>query len=429
MKKLIIGISLILGAAVSASAQGVQLNGVTMTQNPQTRAVEITYELTGVTPVFVTLGIETNGIPIPDPVTAWGDVTTMLNPITITPDVTPKKIYWSPKKDWPGNVTDKARAVVTAWFTDNPPPSLLFATAPKYVVIDLSDGTNATSYPMRCTVEPPETSALSKTTELWLRHIPAGAFTMGSPNASQSPDGIAELGRYNAESLHNVTLTKDFYIGVFEVTQKQWELVMGDKPSQYAGDTRPVERVSYFSIRGGTNDTPAVEWPSTGTNVTTTSFMGRLREKTPLLFDLPTEAQWEYACRAGTTTALNSGSNLTDIAVCPNMDEVGRYNGNRSGGQHAAVGSYLPNAWGLYDMHGNVREWCLDWYQDNLTTLSAVDPKGPEVLQTTERRLARGGNYSTDARNCRSAYRENGNPTGANNNLGFRLCIQPPTVP
>ncbi len=194
-----------------------------------------------------------------------------------------------------------------------------------------------------------------RTTELWLRQIPAGTFMMGSPEG--------ELGRLNREVQHKVTLTKPFYIGVFECTQRQWELVKGGRPSYFSNDyaTRPVEQVSYDMIRGAK---AGAGWPDSN-DVDTDSFMGVLRAKTGLMFDLPTESQWEYACRAGTTTSLNSGKDVEYLwENDANMDEVGRYryNGCEVFDDYtwnvpsrdcdttygtAKVGSYPPNAWGF----------------------------------------------------------------------------------
>ena len=270
----------------------------------------------------------------------------------------------------------------------------------QYLVVDMSEGLGG-AYSMSWLDAVPDGGWTDeyKTTKLVMRLIMPGTFTMGSPEA--------ETGRGSDEIQHVVTLTKPYYIGVFEVTQKQWELVVGTTPANYKGDARPVERVRYGDIRGtgvGTN------WPSNG-KVNAGSFMGVLRAKTGLTFDLPTEAQWEYACRAGTTTMLNSGKNLTGTDKCANLAEVGRYTSNYSdakGGysQHTKVGSYLPNAWGLYDMHGNVWEFCLDWY-GNYGTEEGMDPAG---AGSGTFRVLRGGSWKESAKACRSARRDNQRP-------------------
>ena len=280
-----------------------------------------------------------------------------------------------------------------------------------YLVIDLSAGADAERYPCRCSeVGPDLSNDVCRTTELWLRRIPAGTFTMGSP------DG--ETGRQDVETRHEVTLTKDYYIGVFECTQRQWELVMGSNPSMYGGDTRPVECVSYDAIRG-------TDWPSSGHMVVEGTFMGRLQKRTGLVFDLPTEAQWEYACRAGTTTPLNSGKDLGKDLSDENMNEVGRYHRNRNDShgykEHAKVGCYLPNAWGLYDMHGNIKEWCLDWWY-HYPTNAVTDPQGPS---SGTWRVLRGGCWRNHAQRCRSAqrfYNYPSNNSDSDNWDGFRVC-------
>jgi len=180
--------------------------------------------------------------------------------------------------------------------------------------------------------------------------------------------------------------------------------------------------VSYNDIRGSS---VGRGWPE-HSNVDANSFMGKLRARTGLTtLDLPTEAQWERAARAGTTTALNSGKNLTNTGSCPNMSEVGRYwhnggsgytqGGNTSVGT-AKVGSYLPNAWGLYDMHGNVWETCLDWYE--AYHASTMDPVG---AASGWYRVRRGGSWYNGASRCRSAYRSHASSSSRKNYRGFRL--------
>jgi len=265
-----------------------------------------------------------------------------------------------------------------------------------------------------------------KTTKLVLRRIPAGTFIMGSPGE--------ELGRFDDETQHVVTLTQPFYMGVFEVTQKQWELVMGNTPSYFNNATyygsRPVEQVTYYQIRENPNNTDdsMVNWPLNSL-VNANSFMGKLRFRTGRAFDLPTESQWEYAGRAGSTTALNLGYNLTSVNSDAHMAEVGRYwynggsgytqNGNTSEAT-AKVGSYLPNAWGLYDIHGNVLEWCLDWYGAYPTAVENVNPAG---ATTGSSRVIRGGSWYYDAYGCRFGLRSNFDPTLVYYIFGFRVVL------
>ena len=222
---------------------------------------------------------------------------------------------------------------------------------------------------------------------LVLRRIDPGTFKMG--------------GRYQT------TLTKPYYIGIYEVTQKQYQLVTGDEPSKWGYGSDPVEQVSWNTIRGNSS------WPASS-DVSANSFIGRLRAGTGLAFDLPTEAQWEYACRAGTTSAYNNGGNTTN-----DLNQLGRYNDNRGKYDcHEFVGSFQPNAWGLYDMHGNVWEWCLDWY-GNLTD-RVTDPKG---AASGSNRVIRGGGWDSSASACTSSFRNDMNPSAKVDNCGFRLVI------
>ena len=285
----------------------------------------------------------------------------------------------------------------------------------QYLVIDLSGGTDAATYPVDYLADIPEGGWTDeyKTTKLVMRRIDPGTFTKASSS--------------------QVTLTQPYYIGVFELTQRQWELVMGTRPSAFSNSvcyaTRPVEKVSYNQIRGADLGR---WWPQMNA-VDDVSFMGKLRAKTGRLFDLPTEAQWEYACRAGTTTDLNTGKNLAaSNGVDGNMAEVGRYyyNSGRYNDSYsydstdelgtAKVGSYVPNAWGLYDMHGNVNEFCLDWYLAEEVS-GTNDPVGPE---TGTQRSVRGGSWGNYSTWCKSSARGlNLAPNSVDATRGFRLVI------
>ena len=282
-----------------------------------------------------------------------------------------------------------------------------------YCVVDLAGGPSATFYPVSYLADVPPGGWTDeyKTTKLVLRKILAGTFSMSGTLP--------------------VTISKPFYIGIFEVTQKQYELVTGRNPSQFTNAlyyaTRPVERVSYNDIRGSSL---GVGWPKSSA-VDGDSFLGKIRSRTGLNLDLPTEAQWEYACRAGTTSDYNNGKNRTGQDPDVNLNEVGRYKFN--GGYDnvtapsrdcttvngtAAVGSYLPNAWELYDMHGNVWEWCLNWYGTSLS--GGADPLGPEHGSS---RVVRGGGWYESASDCMSWHRSSSDPSGTDyDSGGFRLC-------
>ena len=278
-----------------------------------------------------------------------------------------------------------------------------------YLVVDISGGNTAESWPHRISESAPDIeSDVCRTTELWLRYIPAGVYRMGSPKD--------EYGRGNREVAHNVSLTKGFYIGVFEMTRKQYELIVGKDPSgrddKDEGGTWPVIEVTFETLRGSDK---GMRWPADD-EVDAASFMGIIRAKTGLRFDLPTEAQWEYACRATTTTAYNNGKNLDEDHK---LSQIAYYEPNSSMHTHR-VGSLKPNLWGLYDMHGNVWEWCLDWYRDYLGTEDVTDPMGEE---TGDFKTLRGGSFCDTASACRSAYRAYTETYHNMNRLGFRPVV------
>ncbi len=232
-----------------------------------------------------------------------------------------------------------------------------------------------------------------------LRLIPAGTFAMGSP--------AGEEDRRDDETLHKVTLTNAFYLGKYEVTQGQWEKVMGDNPSKFkvVGDNAPVECVSWKGCQEFMKKLAVLE--------------GMPEE----MFRLPTEAEWEYACRAGTQTAFCYSDDLDSSMA--NFDGRFPYGGGGKGEvlrKTTPVGQFMPNAWGLYDMHGNVWEWCADRY--GKYGGDATDPRGPA---SGSLRVLRGGSWYGISRYCRSAGRRSDAPGSVLNTYGFRLCM--PTSP
>jgi len=239
-------------------------------------------------------------------------------------------------------------------------------------------------------------------TGIVFRLIPTGTFTRGSPSS--------EAQRDNDETSHQVTLTKPFYCGKFEVTQGQWQQVMGNNPSHFksTGADAPVETVSWEDCQAFLKRLCQMEGVAEGT------------------YRLLTEAEWEYACRAGTQTPFAYGNDLDSTMA--NFDGNYPYGSGRKGQYRqttVAVGSFRPNAWGLYDMHGNVYEWCQDWY-GTYPSGSVTDALGP---RSGGFRVFRGGGWHGSAGYCRSANRYGSTPGGRYQNLGLRLARTTPSYP
>ena len=304
-----------------------------------------------------------------------------------------------------------------------------YAGDDEYICIDLSAGPEAVYYPVR--------------------PISVGTFTDRKTGVVTWKDAYKTKGlvlkriRPGTLDTHGIKfqITRPFYMGVFEVTQRQYELVMGQNPARFKDDGRkPVETVSYDRIRG---DKLGRSWPMSNA-VDEDSFLGRLRRKTGLCFDLPTEIQWEYVCRAGTQGEFDGE---TDPSV---MDKLGRYVGN--GGAfpdpkgakdekgnvkivHAGtsvVGSYRPNPWGLYDMHGNAFEWCLDrdpsggrgrisdgYGQNDGRKECQSDPNG---IAYGVSRFNRGGCWGDGSGGCAAGGRNRDYPDYHDGGFGFRLA-------
>ncbi|MGC9451980.1 MAG: formylglycine-generating enzyme family protein [Oceanipulchritudo sp.] len=294
-----------------------------------------------------------------------------------------RRIVWNAGTDWPGQYSDSVRFRVTASESGGPAPE---------------------GYSL----------------------IPAGTFTMGSPTS--------ELGRSTAETQHTVTLTRAFYLQRTELTKAQWDEVAVQGPARgytdlpvgrngYNGDasgTHPVTEVSWYDVVKWLNLKSELEGLTPCYTVSGTTY--KAGESSPVCnfnasgYRLPTESEWEYACRAGTTTAFYSGpiTYTGTSPLDPNLDQIGWYAGNSGTNTHP-VGGKQANAWGLYDMSGNVWEWCWDWYATYPGTVT--DPTG--AVSGTGRG-GRGGYFDNGARDCRSAYRISGNPAYRGNNMGFR---------
>ena len=243
------------------------------------------------------------------------------------------------------------------------------------------------------TKSPPKelTVDLGKGVKLDLVLIPAGEFMMGSPDSDKDAMDWEK-------PQHRVRITKPFYLGKYLVTQEQWQAVMGSNPSRFKGPKNPVEQVSWEVCQ---------------------QFLGKLNAKVRPAggkFQLPTEAQWEYACRAGSKTRYSFGDDASKLG------EYAWYEKNSDGKTHP-VGEKKPNAWGLYDMHGNVWERCQDWYEDRYYAHSPMDD--PTGAATGSNRVLRGGGWDLLAWRCQSAYRNYYVSGSGDYALGLRVSRVP----
>lgn len=398
-----------------------EVNRVTMTQ-ARDRTVTIAYNLSE--PAVVTLDLVTNSpagwvsIGVENVMKVSGDVWKLVSGGD-------HEITWHPDKDWTGNTVKLAaggvKAVVTAWATDD---------TPDYMVVDISSGVamkTVNFYPSEAHLPGGLLgNDAYRLTKIVMRRINAAnvLWTMGSN---------FESGRSVAsEAAYTVSLARNYYIGVFELTQGQFTEIIGSNMSSDAGHSdslfRPLTSVSYNKMRcapctsAGKNDYLGGGWPNPPY---ADSFLDQLRTRTGVDFDLPTEAEWEFACRSGTHEGQwNDGSAKTDANL------PGEWlNGQQSSEAiPQPCGLHAPSKWGLYDMHGNVYELCHDWSQDDITGLGGVanvDPSNPlnRLDGTTgSTRVRRGGACHTGSYACSASIRNVGyNPASGDARWGYRL--------
>lgn len=448
-------LSLFASGFVFASSPSIVDESVSMTQDPVSQQVTVSYELEN-DPGIITVDFLTNGVSIgaKNIGSLAGDVNKLVQPGV-------KTIYWHPSKSWPGNIaiTEGVQAKVTAWPTNSPPD---------YMVIDMTLGPSDTTIPASeriryytCAeaIDIPGgiEGDLCKTDYLVLRKIHAAGRTFSMGAAKNLADGYEWEGtKVQSSSItpHIVQFTNDYYIGVYEFTQQQWRHLATTNWFYFKseGGMRPVEGVGGVRIRGymnDKNDSSQKIWPRDGRAVTEkyakkyTAITQLRKIAGGLLLDLPTEAQWEFAARAGRCGAMPNGS---PIFAETEIGRFGRFPSSQnlpegitvdsdtlpSEGGTAIVGSYPPNAWGLYDMLGNVMELCLDaWKPSGFYDMDVVyiDPVGPFETATDLRfRVVKGGHWNSawplTGRSFVNINHINGDEH--TKYMGFRVCLTLP---
>jgi len=335
------------------------VSNVTWSQDPLTTQVTVQYELSGQESAVMTLDVLTNGVSIgqANVTRTVGDCNRLVQPGA------GKKVYWRPDYGWADHVFAEGEITcrVVAWAKDNPPD---------YMAVDLVYTNNVQYFTCKEAVPDGVTADKYKSRYLLLRRIHAAGetFIMGTPAAELWRDGTASAQRTHLdETPHPVSFTRDFYMGVYELTSAQ--------VSQLASTTVQTTLSPYCYTT----------WSDLDTQV------GKFRTAFGIDFTMPTEAQWEFACRAGTDTAINNGTDLFGTAyVKPSaLAGIGLTAADGGGKAPVAVGQYQPNAWGLYDMHGNADEVCSDWVDTApLSTAAVVDPTG---LASGTMKAVRGG--------------------------------------
>ena len=396
-------------SVAAAFAQAPVVSDVVMTQDAN-RKVTVTYRLDR--PAVVTLGIETNVSGTADWVSIGGENLTHVTGdanvfVRETDSSVVHTIRWEPCVAWPNHrIKDGGvRAVVRAWAPEAPPD---------WMLIDLSLASNVHYY--ASLGELPHghpTNSVYKLDKMLMRKIPAAgrSFRMGiSSGEARQYEGKGDdfLTVSSQCEPRLVSFTNDYYIAIYPFTQHQYFNCMDENPPGYDQDKVapydecPQAYLSYARLRG--EDKATANWPTLGHSVGPGYRIDAIRRKCGVEVDFPTEAQWEYACRAGEPRLRPDGACLyTDAG----LDAIAWHSGN-SGGKIHPVGLKAPNAWGLYDMIGNGAEWVLDWYRDGYGGCGTLEPIGPDSPRESGLRVLRGGTQNADARYMTSFYRSFG---------------------
>ena len=412
MKTILHTFALLGAAAAFGNPADPQISNFSVRQDPS-RVLRVAYTLDE--PAYVTMEILTNGVSIGSEniKLVTGDVNKLVQAGN-------HSIVWNARRDWPDHRIDTPSfsVEITAWAADNPPDVL---------DIDIVNRTHAYYQSVDALPGGGLTNDIYRTTHLVMKKVRAAGmtFTMGSPTDENQ-------WRNTTEVQHRVALTNDYYLAIYETTRRQFALLECAEPNwegaiqatPYGSDDSnqcPIGFITYNNLRG---TAPTIDWPTTGTTVG--GYLATIRTTTGISsLDLPTEAQWEFACRAGTTTALYNGQECPNQYSSSAVPEIAWYYYNSdSGSKIHAVGGKPANNWGFYDMCGNVCEWCLDWLGDYDTTTSpVVDPPGSAA---GDYRIFRGGRFDSFSPVCRSAARTAGAPKDGDARFGFRLCLTLP---
>jgi len=420
MKRIIIKSVAVVACIITTGANAAEIN-VSDVEYAQTanRQVVITYKLTGTESAVVTIDVCTNGVSIgaQNFTRLTGDVNTI-----VAPGSTAKRIFWKATRDWPNHKIDAGVTVkVKAWALTNPPD---------YFVLDLETGDKKYYVSTNALPDGGLANDIYKTTKLVMRRIPADGetFTMGYPMSD--PDLSGSYSYYSGRGAmppHSVSLTNDYYMAIYEMTAKQYATVWPSQSNLASGnayhqdDKQPRAYVPYANIRG-TNK----YWPRDGHEVQNSPdrFIKLIRGIAGgIMFDLPTEAQWEFACRAGSTTLYYDNQTWATRGNCPLYMWADSWGRALDASQE--VGLLKPNAFGLYDMHGNVGEICLDAWAAGTSVSdgsAVVDPVGPEANDGGTYRVIKGGGFKSDKVMCGSGMRSTSSTaTPMDPDIGFRV--------